>query len=171
MANVNEKIQTRFQVNHGGVMDNRKTSNQTIKSQITGSCACGNICFQITGELRDVVNCHCDPCRRWTGHFMAGTCAQIENFFFESDSTLTWWNRTEEVKYGFCSNCGSSLFWEDKGRDKTRVITAGVLDPPTHLKTVLNIFSNSASDYHQLDKTIETTSEDLPNDQKADRSI
>tara|TARA_B100001250_G_scaffold157770_1_gene135525 strand:+ start:2062 stop:2349 length:288 start_codon:yes stop_codon:yes gene_type:complete len=95
---------------------------------------------------------------------MAGTSTKIENFFFESDSTLTWWNRTEEVKYGFCSNCGSSLFWEDKGRDKIRAITAGTLDPPTGLKTVLNIFSDSVSDYHQLDESIKATSGDLPLD-------
>ena len=100
----------------------------------------------------------------------AGTSAQIENFFFESDSTLTWWERTKEVKYGFCSNCGSSLFWEDRGRTESRAITAGVLDPPTGLKTVLNIFSNLASDYHHLDEEIKTTSGDLPGDQKADRS-
>ena len=109
-------------------MSNKKASSQNIKNQITGSCACGMIRFRITGELRNVLNCHCDPCRHWTGHFMAGTSTKIENFFFESDSTLTWWNRTEEVKYGFCSNCGSSLFWEDKGRDKIRAITAGTLD-------------------------------------------
>ena len=75
-------------------MNKRKNSNQPAGNITTGSCACGNVRFQITGELRDVVNCHCDPCRRWTGHFMAGTSAQIENFFFESDSTLTWWERT-----------------------------------------------------------------------------
>ena len=160
----NQKTQARFQVSQGGTMNNKKASNQNIKSQITGSCACGKIRFRITGELRDVVNCHCDPCRHWTGHFMAGTSAQIEDFFFESDLTLTWWNRTEKVRYGFCSNCGSSLFWEDSGRDKTRAITAGTLDPPTGLKTVLNIFSNSVSDYHQLDEKIQATSEDLPED-------
>ena len=150
-------------------MSNKKASSQNIKNQITGSCACGMIRFRITGELRNVLNCHCDPCRHWTGHFMAGTSTKIENFFFESDSTLTWWNRTEEVKYGFCSNCGSSLFWEDKGRTESRAITAGVLDPPTGLKTVLNIFSNLASDYHHLDEAIKTTSGDLPEDKKADR--
>ena len=142
-------------------MNKRKNSNQPAGNITTGSCACGNVRFQITGELRDVVNCHCDPCRRWTGHFMAGTSTKIENFFFESDSTLTWWNRTEEVKYGFCSNCGSSLFWEDRGRTESRAITAGVLDPPTGLKTVLNIFSNSVSDYHQLDESIPATPDDL----------
>ena len=151
-------------------MNKRKNSNQPAGNITTGSCACGNVRFQITGELRDVVNCHCDPFRRWTGHFMAGTSAQIENFFFESDSTLTWWERTKEVKYGFCSNCGSSLFWEDRGRTESRAITAGVLDPPTGLKTVLNIFSNLASDYHHLDEAIKTTSGDLPEDKKADRS-
>jgi len=151
-------------------MNKRKYSNQPAGNITTGSCACGSVRFQITGELRDIVNCHCDPCRRWTGHFMAGTSAQIENFFFESDSTLTWWERTKEVKYGFCSNCGSSLFWEDRGRTESRAITAGVLDPPTGLKTVLNIFSNLASDYHHLDEEIKTTSGDLPGDQKADRS-
>ncbi len=59
-------------------MNNKKTSNQNFENQ----------------ELRGVVNCHCDPCRHWTGHFMAGTSAEIENFTFESDSTLTWWNRS-----------------------------------------------------------------------------
>ena len=142
-------------------MNNKKTSNQNFENQVTGGCACGSIRFRIKGELRGVVNCHCDPCRHWTGHFMAGTSAEIENFTFESDSTLTWWNRTEEVKYGFCSNCGSSLFWEDRGRDKTRAITAGTLDPPTGLKTVLNIFSNSVSDYHQLVESIPATPDDL----------
>ena len=111
----NQKTQTRVQVSQGETMTNKKAPAESNKSQITGSCACGSISFRVTGELRDVVNCHCDPCRHWTGHFMAGTSAQIEDFFFESDSTLTWWNRTEEVRYGFCSNCGSSLFWEDSG--------------------------------------------------------
>ncbi|MEE2769078.1 MAG: GFA family protein, partial [Actinomycetota bacterium] len=61
------------------------------------------------GELREVINCHCEPCRRFTGHFMAGTAAATNDLIMESDGTLAWWWRTPTVRYGFCSACGSSL--------------------------------------------------------------
>jgi hypothetical protein len=30
---------------------------------------CGAVDFTVEGELRDVVNCHCHRCRRWSGHY------------------------------------------------------------------------------------------------------
>ncbi|MBT5206613.1 MAG: GFA family protein [Acidimicrobiaceae bacterium] len=77
----------------------------------TGGCQCGGVCYRVEGPLRDVVNCHCEPCRRITGHHMAATAASVDDVHFESDATLGWYQRTAGTRYGFCTTCGSTLFW------------------------------------------------------------
>jgi len=68
------------------------------------------------------------------------------------------------VAYGFCQQCGSSLFWKviavPPGESEQKLdhiaIWAGTLDPPTGLSTELAIYAEDASDYHTLDTSIET---------------
>ncbi|MCG6858134.1 MAG: GFA family protein, partial [Salaquimonas sp.] len=40
-----------------------------------GSCLCGAISFAVTGPMRPVVACHCNQCRKQSGHFFAATDA------------------------------------------------------------------------------------------------
>lgn len=41
---------------------------------ITGSCLCGGIQYEVTGEPMKRVMCHCDNCRKFTGSsFMANS--------------------------------------------------------------------------------------------------
>ena len=143
-------------------MDTDPTHSEEPAARATGGCACGSVRYRVVGELRDVINCHCEPCRRFTGHFMTGTAAAIGDMVIESDDTLAWWQRTPTVRYGFCSACGSSLFWEAHDKPDTTSITAGSLDPPTGLATTLAIFGADASDYHQRDPEIDTAPYDRP---------
>ena len=39
----------------------------------TGSCLCGAVRYEVTGPLRDVVECHCAMCRKTHGHIGAYT--------------------------------------------------------------------------------------------------
>ncbi len=110
--------------------------------------------------MRDVINCHCDPCRRITGHFLAATSADLADVVFDSDDTLGWYHPTDTVQYGFCSGCGSTLFWRADDKPSTLSIAAGTLDQPTGLTTGLALFGDAAADYHNLDETVET----LPGD-------
>ncbi len=41
----------------------------------TGSCLCGAVAFEIRGELRPVIACHCIQCRKQTGNYMSATAA------------------------------------------------------------------------------------------------
>ena len=50
---------------------------------------------------------------------------------------------------GFCSECGSSLFWDAPGRE-TISISAGTLDPPTGLRVASHWFVSQAGDYYEL---------------------
>lgn len=113
-----------------------------------GRCLCGAITFTLVGDLRDVYNCHCARCRRFTGHHMATTATDASDIVVvDDDRNLRWYYPTPEAGYGFCQQCGSSLFW--RSLDEHRIsICAGTLDPPTGLKTVQAWWVSEASDYH-----------------------
>ena len=143
-------------------MDTDPPYSEEPAARATGGCACGSVRYRVVGELRDVINCHCEPCRRFTGHFMAATASATNNLIMESNGTLAWWQRTPTVRYGFCSACGSSLFWEAHDKPDITAIAAGSLDGPTGLSTTLTIFGNDASDYYELDPEIKTKPHDWP---------
>lgn len=139
---------------------------------LSGRCMCGGVSYVIDGPARGVWNCHCERCRRWTGHFTAATSCDRENFRLLADDTLAWHRPADEpsVAYGFCRQCGSSLFWkvvavpagESQEKMNTIEIWAGTLDPPTGLGTMLAIYAEDASDYHTLNPDIETHAHDQP---------
>ena len=139
---------------------------------LSGRCMCGGVRYVVDGPARGVWNCHCVRCRRWTGHFTAATSCQRDHFRLITDDTLEWYHPEEwpDVAYGFCRECGSSLFWkvvavppgEPQDKLNTIEIWAGTLDPPTGLSTELAIYANDASDYHTLDTNIETHAREQP---------
>ena len=128
----------------------------------SGHCLCGGVSYEVHGLARPVWNCHCWRCRRWTGHFMAATSCRQEQLHFVSDGTLAWHHPADDpnVAYGFCRNCGGSLFWrvlQGPGKQAESIaICAGTLDVPTGLTTDGALFVAEASDYHTLDPNIET---------------
>ncbi len=115
---------------------------------------CESVVYEVNGPLRDVINCHCWRCRRSTGHFMAASGSARDDLVLVKDSTLQWYDATEEVQYGFCRKCGSTLFWRARDKPEWVSIAAGTLDPPTGLQTVKVLFTETASDYHRLDAAI-----------------
>jgi hypothetical protein len=113
----------------------------------TGGCLCGAVRFSVTGELRDVLNCYCWRCRRFTGHHMAATAAAVDDVGVEDPAQQMTWHPVEGAEYGFCRTCGSSLFWRAAAHPTRLSICAGSLDPPTGLSTVEAWWAAQASDY------------------------
>ena len=92
---------------------------------------------------------------------MAATAADASHVTITDEAKLlTWYERTPEVHYGFCRQCGSSLFWRATNKPQHLSITAGTLDQPTGLRTTLALFGDEAGDYHHLDTAIETLAGD-----------
>ena len=123
-------------------------------SKITkGGCLCGQVQFEIHGELRDVVNCHCSKCRKFHGNYGAYTSVKVENLIISEQNSLKWYrsiaDETPNVYRGFCSNCGSSLFWHPKDQPSIS-IAAGSLGSPTNLKTIGHIWCSQVSDFYKI---------------------
>lgn len=117
---------------------------QTIRA--SGGCLCGAVRYEVSGRLRKVVYCHCEQCRRTSGHFVAATACQPEQLTLTKDEGLEWYRSSATAERGFCSNCGSSLFWRpEHGRHIG--IMAGAIDAPTGLTSKEHIYTADASDY------------------------
>jgi len=115
----------------------------------TGSCLCGAVRYRVTGPLRPVVMCHCTQCRKQTGHAMAATAAANSDLEIETPEAITWYKASKDARRGFCSTCGSTLFWRGDGRDYT-AIAAGTLDGTTDLTVAGHIYCDFKGDYYEL---------------------
>ena len=94
-----------------------------------GSCLCGSVTYEVRGELRPVIACHCTQCRKTTGHFMAATSTTRDDLIVTKSDGLAWYRSSDTARRAFCKTCGSTLFWEADG-DATISIAAGTLDGP-----------------------------------------
>jgi hypothetical protein len=77
-----------------------------------GSCLCGAVRFTVEGELKGPDACHCTQCRKVSGHYWASTDVPKAALSIEGADRLSWFQSSEKVRRGFCSVCGSALFWD-----------------------------------------------------------
>ncbi len=120
----------------------------------TGRCLCGAVRYEVRGDLREVLICHCEECRRWHGHFSASTAARREDLVLVEQRGLRWIDSPSSdarARRGFCGECGSSLFWDAPGRP-TVSIAAGTLelDGHTDLRVAAHWYVSQAGDYYEL---------------------
>ncbi|WP_170375541.1 GFA family protein [Ruegeria conchae] len=120
----------------------------------TGSCLCGKVAFTIDGDLSPPSACHCGQCRKQSGHVWSSTWTHQDNLSFTASDTLRWFRASETARRGFCSECGSFLFWQHNEED-TISISMGALSEPTGLKLSKHIFVADKGDYYDI-------SDDLP---------
>ncbi len=120
---------------------------------ITGGCACGRVRYEVRGKLRDVIACHCVQCRRTSGHFVAATACRRQAFTLVKGETLKSYVAVSGFRRGFCSECGSSLFFEEEQGERIS-IAAGSLDKPQGLKIAAHIFAREAGDYYEIDRSV-----------------
>ncbi|MCB1357811.1 MAG: GFA family protein [Maritimibacter sp.] len=115
----------------------------------TGGCLCGAVRYVIDGPIGDSVACHCSQCRKNSGHYWSSSQAPVAALRLSSADSLTWYRSSATAKRGFCTVCGSSLFWEMDGEGMISV-ASGTLDTPTGTRTKKHIFTADKADYYDL---------------------
>lgn len=114
-----------------------------------GSCLCGAVSFEVTGELHPPDACHCSQCRKQSGHYWVSTDAPRSALTLHGGENLTWYRSSERVRRGFCSTCGSFLFWEPIGKDVI-AIAMGAFERPTGVRLGKHIFIAEKGDYYDI---------------------
>ncbi len=118
-----------------------------------GSCLCGSVAFKISGDLAPPSACHCSQCRKQSGHFWASAHVPDQNLTLTTQDSLRWYNASGTAKRGFCSTCGSFLFWKHNDEDNISV-AMGALAPPTNQRLARHIFVANKGDYYQINDNI-----------------
>jgi hypothetical protein len=88
-------------------------------------------------------------CRKHTGHYEAGTDVPRSAVTVTGEDKVTWYHSSEKVRRGFCSICGSSLFFDIVHVDRMG-ISMGAFDTPTNTKLTLHIFVADKGDYYDI---------------------
>ena len=115
----------------------------------TGHCLCGAVQYQVHGELRPVIYCHCNMCRRTSGHFVAASACARADLVIAPTTALAWYRSSARAQRGFCRACGSNLFWDAADADSISIM-AGSLDAPQGLQAREHIFTAEAGVYYRI---------------------
>ena len=114
-----------------------------------GSCLCGAVRFEVSGELPGPDACHCRQCRKSSGHYFASCDVPKAALTVEGEDRLGWFQSSEKVRRGFCSVCGSSLFWDPVFRDWIGV-AMGAFEGATGTHLAKHIFVADKGDYYEI---------------------
>jgi hypothetical protein len=116
------------------------------ETTLKGSCLCGAVKYEVTGEPKRFFHCHCSRCRKATG------TGHASNLFLQP-GVLKWLSGEEQIRAfkvpqakrftnQFCATCGSRLPRQAKDTDAV-MIPAGSLDDDAPMKPQARIFSES----------------------------
>lgn len=91
-------------------------------------------------------------CRKWSGHFFAGTDVRREAVTIHGADSVTWYRSSKNVRRGFCSRCGSSLFFDPIDRDEHGWIgiSMGAFEKPTDTLLRVHIYVADKGDYYDI---------------------
>jgi hypothetical protein len=108
-----------------------KQLNQRKAQMLKGSCACGQISYEISGNLIGPVSyCHCWRCRKHSGSSF-GTTAGVQAAQFEVVSgkeLLSHWTSSPGIRRYFASCCGSPIYKIDDSEPDEVRFRLGTLD-------------------------------------------
>jgi hypothetical protein len=75
----------------------------------SGSCHCGNVTYNVSLDLGQVMTCNCSMCGR-TGAIMAFTPKDSFTLLSGDDKLSDYQFNTKKIHHLFCENCGVRSF-------------------------------------------------------------
>lgn len=116
---------------------------------VAGGCYCGKVCYRASRVSPEITECHCSQCRKQSGHRYATTGAKAGDVEIDGADNVTWFRSSPGAERGFCSTCGSHLFWRSLNDDEMAILAASI-DEPTGLRVTSHIFVDSKGDYYDI---------------------
>ena len=97
-----------------------------------GSCLCGDVKYEIDGELGDFGYCHCKSCQKASGSAHAANCPVLRSDFrlLSGADSLREFESSPGKFRAFCSRCGSPMYAYLAANPQTLRIRLGSLDTP-----------------------------------------
>ena len=122
-----------------------------VETRMEGGCLCGAVRYSISGSPFAAEYCHCTMCQKSSG------AAVVSWMDFRTDQ-LTWttgkpseYESSENVRRGFCAECGSTLSFRDTRHPDYMSLTIASLDDPNLVKPTYHIYTDSQVKWLNID--------------------
>ena len=97
--------------------------------EVSGGCQCGAVRYHATEMLDNSHICHCRMCQKAAGNIFIALVAAPREAITWTRGTPARFRSSEHVDRGFCSACGTPLFYENINGGHVN-FTTGSLDHP-----------------------------------------
>ncbi|MEM9495070.1 MAG: GFA family protein [Pseudomonadota bacterium] len=129
-------------------------------SEKIGQCLCGAVKFKATPKNAEVGVCHCSICRRQSaGPFFAIDCG--DSLVFEDATHVGAFASSDWAERGFCTRCGSTLFWRLKDKS-INIVAVDLFDEPGDMVLDHEVFIDEKPGYYSFaEKTKQMTGQEV----------
>ncbi len=126
---------------------------------ITGSCLCGNVSYEISGKVGDIVHCHCRTCRKAHGSAFSSVAAVTESdFHLNGRESLSHFESSKEKKRYFCSSCGTQVYAKKEGAPHI-VLRLGSLDSDPGSSEKKHIWVSQKASWYSISSELQECQE------------
>ena len=119
---------------------------------VTGQCLCGQVRFEIDGELGETRLCYCELCRRANGStFSANISVAVENYrLLNGREHIREFESSPGVFHAFCSNCGSPVYARVANDPAHLRIRLGMLDREARVRVASHVWVRSKPAWYEI---------------------
>ena len=133
-----------------------------MNSSYQGSCFCGKVDFVFSAPILFCSHCHCHYCRQAQGAaFVTWVGAKGDTFSLASgENLLKWYVSTETSQRGFCSLCGSTLFFQSALCPGEIHIVRSYIRPPFSVQPEAHVFYDQRVDWVSIHDDLKKVNSD-----------
>lgn len=107
----------------------------------SGGCLCGAVRFETDAASLFCVHDHCEWCRRAHGAaFVTWIGFRADAFSMTRSETLRWYASSEKSERGFCSTCGTTMFYRTELAPGEIHVALACVDDQSSFEPTAHIF-------------------------------
>jgi len=121
-----------------------------------GSCLCGEIRYEISGEIKAIVCCHCSECRKAQGSAFATNGVVAENDFklLSGEHLLSRYEPSRGYAKFFCSRCGSPIISKSEQKPGVVRVRIGTIESVITERPMAHIFVGSKANWEEISDSL-----------------
>ncbi len=117
---------------------------------LTGRCACGTVCFEVTKPFETAGYCHCKRCQRRSGALWAvSALVGADGFRFTAgEDAVRTWAPPDGLPKSFCGICGGHV--RGGAPEGPFVVRLGAVDGDPGIRPEWHAWVSSAPDWEAI---------------------
>ena len=112
-----------------------------------GRCICNAVQYEVLGELKAVLNCHCNLCRQMNGAAVSTYAIAADDDFTIRSGEVATAQVSDNASKTFCPQCATPIYNSNPKYQGLKIIHLGTLDDARCLSPQCNIYCESQLDW------------------------